>query len=918
MAAFSAGLTPVMAATLLAAALFVVDGYKISSQHLDKPPSLWTKDDKLPSPWTKESQALASFMPRSELRAAKEEIRVAKKELRVAKKDFKGAMEGETSPSRKKDSEGEMGFEEPKPISKEELENDPARDAEKDMEKAVPTTLPPKVEAVDPENENGARSAAELTGVKMNSHGDRTTFFVTLSVNALIVAIALLTFSGLRLMLPDVFSGNVKSGIAPMRPSETLFGWASASWNTSIEMAIPAVGLDAALLLEYYNLCCRILATIGIPMVCIMCPLHFWFGGDGMGSNELSSIAMGNVMVHHPWMYYIHAIIINIVTVVVIKSTYAAMTRFQIYRFRWLKNMPSPRCHTILVEGIPQEWRSDEKLKEFFQHMFQPELVHAAVMVKDARELTTLYAELTSWNDLLRVAQNDWEASGFAEEAKPMVRERMCVGEKLDAISYYKEKVADLTAKVHSAREQAVEQAATIGGINTSAGFVTFTRRREAEVCINMIFSPERHEWMMSRPPPASDVRWEDLKMNEDSKKMYSLMAYLCVFGLYIGFIPLVLLGTNITTLIDMGYFQPLWTSFAPGLSLMLFLAFLPTLLLLVFRSFFPLKAEQFAQHKLQIWYFYFLLFFVILVTIVGKSLVGTFKEVAKRPGKILSLMAQFMPHATHFYMDYTMLSWGEQAMSLIRMVPLIKFVVFTKCFGIENPDAKVMSEPEDQDFYGIGSRSARFTINMLIGIIFSTLSPLIAMLNMILFALCRLVYGYLIVYAETKKPDLGGFFYHTQLEEMIKGTGIYNTLMIAVLLFRARTKFPMLIALPSLFYTIYSHFHFKKNYVWRELPFTELCFHEDELTAKDNGLRFRQPEFEPLADGDDKDTPRSVSMTPRNTDGHTYHLNPVFLGQHDQEEWKILRRNSTKTEVVQTRSGLVVGGKSPTATHSF
>ena len=38
--------------------------------------------------------------------------------------------------------------------------------------------------------------------------------------------------------------------------------------------------------------------------------------------------------------------------------------------------------------------------------------------------------------------------------------------------------------------------------------------------------------------------------------------------------------------------------------------------------------------------------------------------------------------------------------------------------------DALKMTEPEDQDYYGIGSHSARFTINMVLGIVYGTLCP--------------------------------------------------------------------------------------------------------------------------------------------------------------------------------------------------
>ena len=51
-----------------------------------------------------------------------------------------------------------------------------------------------------------------------------------------------------------------------------------------------------------------------------------------------------------------------------------------------------------------------------------------------------------------------------------------------------------------------------------------------------------------------------------------------------------------------------------------------------------------------------------------------------------------------------------------------------------------------------MGGRSARWAIFMTIGIVYGTLSPPINVLCFINFAVSRIAYGYLMVFAETKK----------------------------------------------------------------------------------------------------------------------------------------------------------------------
>merc|ERR1719183_1638905 len=104
----------------------------------------------------------------------------------------------------------------------------------------------------------------------------------------------------------------------------------------------------------------------------------------------------------------------------------------------------------------------------------------------------------------------------------------------------------------------------------------------------------------------------------------------------------------------------------------------------------------------------------------------------------------------------------------------------FMACSAVcEAPRAKELSEPEDQDYYGMGGRSARFTLNMVIALVYCSLTPLIVPLTILNFAICRLVYSYLFAFAETRKPDMGGVFFVTQLEHVQHGLLLYVVLMI-------------------------------------------------------------------------------------------------------------------------------------------
>jgi hypothetical protein len=427
-----------------------------------------------------------------------------------------------------------------------------------------------------------------------------------------------------------------------------------------------------------------------------------------------------------------------------------------------------------------------------------------------------------------------WESEGSKPAERPKIREGLCMPtlnfsgpQEVDAIEYYEKRLLELKPHIAEVRRHAIRDAERDGGINCESGFVTFTRRRDAEICFNMMaFTSHRDEWIASVPPPVSDIRWDDLKQPRSRTRVRTAIGYACTLFLMAFWIPIVMVLTIGIEAVKVGPFQSIWDSFAPGLGLMLFLAFLPTILLLIFSSFFKLKSEVFAQHKLQKWYFLFMLFFVIFVTVLGKGIVPVLAKIVARPGLAGQLLASEMPKATQFYLDFLMLHWGEHAMNFLRLVPLVKFLIYKRFF--DESDAKKYSEPEDQDFFGIGSRSARFAISLLIGIIFCSLSPLTSVMASILFGFMRIFYGYLVVYAEVKKPDLGGVFFVTQLKHVLLGVGIYSFLMVSVLYFRAANKVPMLMAMPALMYSVWCYWHFSYNFVWKELPFHEVCLCTD------------------------------------------------------------------------------------------
>jgi hypothetical protein len=279
-------------------------------------------------------------------------------------------------------------------------------------------------------------------------------------------------------------------------------------------------------------------------------------------------------------------------------------------------------------------------------------------------------------------------------------------------------------------------------------------------------------------------------------------------------------------------------------MGLQLMVGFLPTFLLLIFRACFTLNADAYAQQRLQTWYFWFQIVFVVLVTAIGNSVIEFTKTVLFDPLAVPALLGATMPGATHFYMNFLVLQWVTHALGMMRFVMLGKYKAF--CVLFDEETARKKSEPEDQDYYGLGSRNARFTINMVIGIVYGTLSPPINVLSWVEFALCRLFYGYLIPFAEIKKPDLGGVFWVDCLKHLFSGTIIYTVVMIGVISGRAEMSgfTPTCIVAPTLIYVVMSMRRFDNAFNWEELPITKVVNPDKSIKLRSLEGAYTQPEL--------------------------------------------------------------------------
>ncbi|CAE7903434.1 unnamed protein product, partial [Symbiodinium microadriaticum] len=554
----------------------------------------------------------------------------------------------------------------------------------------------------------------------------------SLVTNLVVCLVCLGLFSLLRQRYPLVYAGNAVDGAVAL-PGSGALAWLLPALQASSQATL---SLDGWLAVEYSNLGTKLMAFIGIPMFFIFGALHRYCGhGDLEKTDLLESLSIRNV--HGVgWIYYLHGICALCLVLLVRSIVFKAQERYLQRRFAWLKSLPCPRCSTILVEGIPEEYRSEDRVRQFFSATFDARVMQVN-MVRHTQLLDQLSSEHLVAKARLRQSERLLERDG----SRPTARVRFA-GEPVDAISYFLGEMQDKHQLVQQEQSRIRQESASLGGVNSHCAFVTFGTRQDAAIAKTLDFSQDGGHWVITDAPEASTIRWG--KLSTEPTLLRTVSGILLITFLYAGFTPICVAISDLAQSLDLGPFQPLWSAFAPTLGLTVFLAMLPTVLLLIFDACFLPRSDTAAQHLLQFWYFAFLLFFVLFLPIIGTNFSDFAHQVYKSPAQVFGLVAARVPEAAEFFFDYVVLMWSVACVDLLRVMILLKFLIFRSLYP--EAEAKRMAEPEDQDYCGMGGRMARWNLNLCIGVVFSSVFPLVSLAVLVKFLLHQVTYGYLLV----------------------------------------------------------------------------------------------------------------------------------------------------------------------------
>ena len=389
-----------------------------------------------------------------------------------------------------------------------------------------------------------------------------STVFATLTFTSIVGGALIVVFEYCRSTYGDIYLPRIRSDghrtLDP--PPKGPFAWIPHILRISDEDFYKSVGLDGYVLLRYIRLCCKVTAFTALLGLLILAPVYFSCpGNEGVAGINLYTMANVEQNGSKLWAPLLLTWFFAVFLLHCLHEEYGAVAEL---RQGFLErgdpaNQKPQTNYSVLVENVPVEYRSTERLREFFDNLFPGEIAHACIAV-GMQPLANAIKKRDAAIAEAELAVAAREASDTKE--RPMLRtykgipvHSVCTcGDvtEVDALSYYEKEIADLNAKVSSFQVQArnaengdvlppgtIISDDDINGDDTDedgasslmsnfvpakqvitkksvagTGFVTFkSRRAQAAACQVAIVSRKYPELKVFRAPDPEDIIWDNV-----------------------------------------------------------------------------------------------------------------------------------------------------------------------------------------------------------------------------------------------------------------------------------------------------------------------------------------------------------------------------------------------------------------------
>ena len=383
---------------------------------------------------------------------------------------------------------------------------------------------------------------------------------------------------------------------------------------------------------------------------------------------------------------------------------------------------------------------------------------------------------------------------GLQEPIRPIGRTSMVpfVGPKVDLIDFYSKRLSELNREIGQLQE--------LGATTPlNSAFIQFHTQFGAHSAVQTVVHPTPFKMapMYVEISPL-DVVWDNMNLNPTARKVRSFISVSAATALAIFWsIPVIAVSSiaNLNTLISvlpfLGELPPVVLGMIQGILPPLFMAILMAVLPVVLTI--MATFEGHVQHSgitisLMKKYFVFLVVNVLMVSTIAGGALNTFKELQKDGFKLESFVAIIggrLPDAATFFITYTMLQGCTgPVMELLQIAPLVLNILFTKLLAksprqIWNVQGRLSS-------INYGVLFPIQTLAFSIGMVYSTVAPVILPFVAFFFTLYYWVFRHQFLYVYQQPVETGGLAFPVAVRQAFTGIFISEITVLGIFLLKS------------------------------------------------------------------------------------------------------------------------------------
>ncbi|KAF9116942.1 hypothetical protein BGX27_008090 [Mortierella sp. AM989] len=652
-------------------------------------------------------------------------------------------------------------------------------------------------------------AAAEQT----NANPSISTFTSALLFNGAVAVAVFIAFCIVRhwnkkiyqprtyLVSEDIRSPELPSGI---------FSWITASFAVKDNVLVERIGLDAYMFLRFQRMSTILFTGFTLLAVPILIPLNVINGGEEEG---VKSMTIGNVVVG--WRMWFHLALTIIFSGATIFMLWSEMLEYTRRRHAYLlseKHAKTPQSTTILVTAIPKGLHSEEALYNIFNSF--PGGVRSIWLNRNPKTLVELCQERDEVTLKLEAAENDYLRSAYGAKSKndtdikqpqrPIGRTSSIpfMGPKVDLIDFYSKRLSELNKQIEVTRQQ-------VSPSSLNSAFIQFHTQFAAHSAVQTVVHPMPFHMapMFSEVSPL-DVVWDNMNINTLSRKGRSIISITLATGLaLLWVIPVVFVASiaNIDSLIKAMPFLSFLRSL-PSVIVGIIQGILPPVFLGILMALLPIiltalsKFEGHVQYStitraVMSKYFLFLLINVLFITTLAGGAIETFGKLEKggfSPIEVISMISTSLPAVSTFFVSYALLQgFSGPFMALLQIVPLALNYVFT--ILLAKSPRQIWNVQGRLVFVDFGTVFPPQTLMFCVGILYSTIAPLILPFVTFYFGMYYLVYRHMFLYVYKQPVETGGLAFPLAVKQAYTGLFIFEITIFGIFLIKWVAKVPVL-----------------------------------------------------------------------------------------------------------------------------